>query len=287
MAIIKGKPVADKLTAEIKGKTDELKEKNISPSLTIVRVGERGDDMAYERAAMKRMDMCGIDVRNVVLPMDITEENFENELKKVNESDCDGILLFMPLPKQLDERKIRKLISPEKDVDGANPVNSAKLYEGDKTGFVPCTAQAVIEMIDHYGVKTEGKKAVVIGRSLVIGRPVSIMLTDKNATVTVCHSKTQDIASITKEADIVVAAAGKSKMVKGDWIKDGAALFDVGINVDADGNMTGDVDFNECEPKAGLITPVPAGVGGVTTSVLAKQVLKACLMRNGLWGEEN
>lgn len=287
MAIIKGKPVADKLTAEIKGKTDELKLKNITPSLTIVRVGERGDDMAYERAAMKRMEMCGIDVKNVVLATDITEESFERELKEVNESSCDGILLFMPLPTHLDERKIRKLISPEKDVDGANPVNSAKLYEGDKTGFVPCTAQAVIEMIEYYGAVTEGKKATVIGRSLVIGRPVSIMLTDKNATVTVCHSKTENISSVVKEADIVVAAAGKSKMVKGDWIKDGAAVFDVGINVDENGNMTGDVDFDECEQRAALITPVPAGVGGVTTSVLAKQVLKACLMRNGLWGEKN
>ncbi len=281
MAVIKGKPVADRITADIKEKVNELKNNGVTPALTIVRVGERGDDIAYEKAAMKRMEMCGINVENVLLPADISQADFEKRLEEVNESDCDGILLFMPLPKQLDELKIRKLIAPEKDVDGVNPVNSAKLYEGDKTGFVPCTAQAVIEMIDYYGVETDGKRAVVLGRSLVIGRPVSIMLTDKNATVTVCHSKTKETEKITAEADIIVAAAGRSKMVKSDWIKDGAALFDVGINVDEEGNMTGDVDFDSCEEKAGYITPVPAGVGGVTTSVLAKQVLKACVMRRG------
>lgn len=284
MAVIKGKPVADSITATINKETEELKNNGIVPLLTIVRVGERGDDIAYERAAVKRMEMCGIDVRKVVLASDISQEAFERELVKVNESDCDGILLFMPLPGQLDENSIRKLISPEKDVDGVNPANSAKLYEGDKTGFVPCTAQAVIEMIDHYGIETEGKKAVVLGRSLVIGRPVSIMLTDKNATVTVCHSRTKEIESITAEADIVVAAMGKSKTVKGNWVKEGAALFDVGINVDENGNMTGDIDFDACQDKAGFITPVPAGVGGVTTSVLAKQVLKACVLRHGFQG---
>ena len=280
MAVIKGKPVADRITADIKEKVNELKNNGVTPTLTIVRVGERGDDIAYERAAMKRMEMCGINVENVFLPADISQADFENKLEEVNKSDCDGILLFMPLPKQLDELKIRKLIAPEKDVDGVNPINSAKLYEGDKTGFVPCTAQAVIEMIDYYGVETEGKKAVVLGRSLVIGRPVSIMLTDKNATVTICHSKTKETEKITSKADIVVAAAGRSKMVKSDWIKNGAALFDVGINVDEEGNMTGDVDFDACVEKAEYITPVPAGVGGVTTSVLAKQVLKACVMRH-------
>ncbi len=282
MGIIKGKPVADSITLSIKEKTEELKNNGIIPVLTIVRAGDRGDDMAYERAAKKRMDMCGIEVRSVVLPADISQIEFEKELMAVNDSDCDGILLFMPLPSQLDESKIRKMISPEKDVDGVNPVNSAKLYENDKTGFVPCTAQAVVEMIDHYGIETEGKRAVVLGRSLVIGRPVSIMLTDKNATVTVCHSKTKDIEKIASEADILVAAVGKSKVVKRNWIKEGAALFDVGINVDDSGNMTGDIDFDDCVDKAGHITPVPAGVGGVTTSVLAKQVLKACIMRHGL-----
>ncbi|MBE6008518.1 MAG: bifunctional 5,10-methylenetetrahydrofolate dehydrogenase/5,10-methenyltetrahydrofolate cyclohydrolase [Lachnospiraceae bacterium] len=282
MAVIKGKPVADSITAAIREKTEELKNNGIVPLLTIVRVGERGDDIAYERAALKRMEMCGIAVSKVELPADITQADFEKELVAANESDCDGILLFMPLPDQLDESRIRKTISPEKDVDGVNPVNSAKLYEGDKTGFVPCTAQAVIEMIEHYGIETEGKKAVVLGRSLVIGRPVSIMLTDKNATVTVCHSRTKEIENVTAAADIVVAAMGRSKIVKADWIKKGAALFDVGINVDEDGNMTGDIDFESCEQKAGYITPVPAGVGGVTTSVLAKQVLKACMLRHGI-----
>lgn len=280
MGIIKGKPVADSITESIKAKTEELKKSGIVPVLTIMRVGDRGDDMAYERAAMKRMTMCGIDVRSVVLPEDIYQADFEKELIKVNESDCDGILLFMPLPKQLDSAKIRGMISCEKDVDGVNFANSAKVYENDKTGFAPCTAQAVMEMIDFYGIETVGKKAVVIGRSLIIGRPVSIMLIDKDATVTVCHSKTKDIEKIVAEADIVVAAAGKSKIVKGSWLKEGAAVFDVGINVDEEGNMTGDVDFDDCLERAGYITPVPAGVGGVTTSILAKQVLKACLLKH-------
>ncbi len=280
MGVIKGKPVADSITAKIKTETEKLRNNGIVPTLTIVRVGERGDDLAYEKGAVKRMEMCGIDVRNVVLDENISQENFDNELMKVNESDCDGILLFMPLPKQLDGTKARKMIAPEKDVDGVNPINSAKLYEGDKTGFVPCTAQAVIETMDYYGVEAAGKNAVVVGRSLVIGKPVSIMLIDKNATVTICHSKTENIADVVNKADIVVAAAGKSKIVKSDWIKEGAAVFDVGVNVDENGNMTGDVDFEACAEKAVLITPVPAGIGSVTTSVLAKQVLKACIMRN-------
>ena len=280
--VIKGKPVADSITAEICAKTVELKEKGIVPILTIVRVGERGDDIAYERAAIKRMEMCGIEARTVHMTENIDEESFEKRLKEVNDSDCDGILLFLPLPKQLDYLKARTIISREKDVDGVNPVNSAKLYEGDKSGFAPCTAKAVMEMIDFYGIETKGKKAAVIGRSLVVGKPAAIMLIDKHATVTVCHSVTNDIEKVVRDADIVVAAAGKSRMVKADWIKDGAAVMDVGVNVDENGNMTGDVDFEACAEKAGYITPVPAGVGSVTTSVLAKQVLKACIQRRGL-----
>lgn len=280
--VIKGKPVADSITAEIRCKTEELKKKGIVPVLTIVRVGDRGDDIAYERAAVRRMELCGIEVRTVQMPDDIDEESFEGRLKEVNDSDCDGILLFLPLPKQLDYFKARNIISREKDVDGVNPVNSAKIYEGDESGFVPCTAKAVMEMIDFYGIETRGKKAVVIGRSLVVGKPAAIMLIDRHATVTICHSVTKEIEKIVKDADIVVAAAGRSRMVKADWIKDGAAVMDVGVNVDENGNMTGDVDFEACAEKAGYITPVPAGVGSVTTSVLAKQVLKACIQRRGL-----
>lgn len=280
--VIKGKPVADSITAEIRCKTEELKKKGIVPVLTIVRVGDRGDDIAYERAAVRRMELCGIEARTVQMPADIDEESFEGRLKEVNDSDCDGILLFLPLPKQLDYFKARNIISREKDVDGVNPVNSAKIYEGDESGFVPCTAKAVMEMIDFYGIETRGKKAVVIGRSLVVGKPAAIMLIDRHATVTICHSVTKEIEKIVKDADIVVAAAGRSRMVKADWIKEGAAVMDVGVNVDENGNMTGDVDFEACAERAGYITPVPAGVGSVTTSVLAKQVLKACMLRNNL-----
>ena len=275
--IIKGKPVADALTLLVKDEVGKLKENNILPKLKIVRVGEREDDKAYERAALKRMGSCGILYEVLVLPIDITQNEFIKELKSVNDDESvHGILLFRPLPKQISEDVVKYVIDPSKDIDCFNPVNVAKVMEGDVNGFEPCTAKAAMEMLKFYDVKLKGKKAAVVGRSMVVGRPVSLMLLKEDATVTICHSKTENLAEVTSQADIVIAAVGKSKMITSDFIKEGAVVIDVGINVDEEGNMSGDVNFDDCLNKASLISPVPAGVGSVTTAVLASHVLKAC-----------
>jgi len=278
---IKGKPVADALSDLVKKETEILKGKNILPKLKIVRVGEREDDKSYERGAMKRMESCGVLCEVLTLPQDIMQDEFIKHLKSVNEDESvHGILLFRPLPKQIDEDVVKYVISPQKDIDGFNPVNVAKVMEGDDTGFEPCTAKASMEMLKYYGVQLKGKRAAVLGRSMVIGKPVALMLLKEDATVTICHSKTENLPSVTKEADILIAAVGRSKMVTSEFIKEGAVVIDVGINVDEEGKMSGDVNFDDCLNKASLITPVPAGVGSVTTAVLASHVLKACKLLN-------
>lgn len=278
--IIKGKPVADKITEDLIKEVDELKAKGITPKLAIVRVGARPDDLAYERGALGRCQKVGIDVEVKELAEDISQPDFIVELRKVNEdSNIHGILVFRPLPKQLNEDVIKYEIAPQKDIDCFSPVNAAKLLEGDKTGFPPCTPTAVIEILKHYGVEMQGKKAVVLGRSMVVGKPASLLLLNENATVTICHSRTKDINKVASEADILVAGIGKAKMVKEDYVREGAVVIDVGINVDAQGNLCGDVDFEGCKDKASMITPVPGGVGSVTTSILAKHVIKACKMQ--------
>ncbi len=275
--LIKGKPVADAITAEVKKEAEALREKGIMPRLKIVRVGEREDDLAYERAAVKRMSACSIECDVLSLPADISQEDFSKELEKVNnDKSVHGILLFRPLPKQLNENEIKYIISAEKDIDCMNPINVSKVTEGDETGFAPCTPSAAIEILKYYKVELKGKEAVVLGRSMVVGKPLSMLLLKENATVTICHSKTASLSKTASRADILIAAIGKSKMVTSDYIKEGATVIDVGINVDMEGKITGDVDTSDCIEKAGFITPVPAGVGSVTTAVLAKNVVKAC-----------
>ena len=212
----------------------------------------------------------------VYFPADIDNETFQKEFDKINEDDnIDGILLLRPLPKHLDEKAIENRINPNKDLDGISPVNLAKVYAGDTTGFAPCTAEAVIEMLDFAGVDLTGKRVTVVGRSLVIGKPVTMLLMKKNSTVTVCHTKTVDMASVCRNAEIVVAAAGVAKMIDKSFISKDAIVIDVGINVDEDGNLCGDVNFDEVSELASILTPVPGGVGSVTTSVLAKHLMKA------------
>lgn len=275
--LIKGKPVADKITENVKKKVNELLNRNIQPKLQIIRVGEREDDIAYERGALKRMATCGILTEVKTLPVDICQDDFIEEIKKSNNDDTiHGILIFRPLPKHLDENIIKYVIDPKKDIDCFNPVNVAKVTEGDKTGFAPCTPSAVMEILDYYNVNLTGKKAVILGRSMVVGKPQALLMLQKNATVTICHSKTKDIAKVASEADILVAAIGKAKMVGSEYIKSGAVVIDVGINVDKEGKLCGDIKTDECVEVAEMITPVPAGVGSVTTSVLAKHVIKAC-----------
>ena len=273
MEILKGLPVANAINEKL---IEELKGMDKVPHLAIIRVGERPDDMSYERGATKKMEKVGFDCTSYTFPADIDNETFQKEFDKINEDDnIDGILLLRPLPKHLDEKAIENRINPNKDIDGISPVNLAKVYAGDTTGFAPCTAEAVIEMLDFAGVDLTGKRVTVVGRSLVIGKPVTMLLMKKNATVTVCHTKTVDMPSVCRNAEIVVAAAGVAKMIDKSFISKDAIVIDVGINVDEDGSLCGDVNFDEVSEFASILTPVPGGVGSVTTSVLAKHLMKA------------
>ena len=274
--LMKGADVAKTMKEDLTGEARRLKDRGILPSLTIVRVGARPDDLAYERGARKRMEMIGIECKVVELPETITQAEFEKTFFKINEDPkVHGILLFRPLPGHLDEGPVVSRINPLKDVDCMCPVNIAKVFSGDETGHAPCTPEAVMEMLDYYKIDPRGKKVTVIGRSMVVGKPLSMLLLKRHATVTICHTRTKDLSATCRAAEILVAAAGKARMVTADMIGDGAVVVDVGINVDAKGNLCGDVDFNAAEPVTSYISPVPRGVGSVTSSVLAKHVLKA------------
>jgi len=278
MEILKGLPVAnainEKLMEQVKSIEGPL------PHLAIIRVGERPDDCSYERGAVKKMDKVGVRCTTYTFDADIDNETFQAEFDKINENpDIDGILMLRPLPKQLDEKQIENKIDPRKDLDGISPLNLAKVYAGDESGYAPCTAEAVIEMLDYAGIDIKGKRVTVVGRSLVIGKPVSMLLMKRNATVTVCHTKTVDMAGTCKNAEILVAAAGSARMIKKDYVAEGAIVVDVGINVDEEGNLCGDVDFDAITDIAAIATPVPGGVGSVTTSVLAKHLVKAAMAR--------
>lgn len=278
MEILKGLPVAnainEKLMEQVKSIEGPL------PHLAIIRVGERPDDCSYERGAVKKMDKVGVRCTTYTFDADIDNETFQAEFDKINENpDIDGILMLRPLPKQLDEKQIENKIDPRKDLDGISPLNLAKVYAGDESGYAPCTAEAVIEMLDYAGIDIKGKRVTVVGRSLVIGKPVSMLLMKRNATVTVCHTKTVDMAGTCKNAEILVAAAGSARMIKKEYVADGAVVIDVGINVDDEGNLCGDVDFDAISDIAAAATPVPGGVGSVTTSVLAKHLVKAAMVR--------
>lgn len=279
--IIKGKPAADAISLELISEVENLKSRNIIPKLTIVRVGKNGSDIAYERGALKRCSKIGIETEVRELPQDICEEDFIEELKKINEDkSTNGIMVFRPLPVNLHEDVIKHGIDAKKDVDCFNPLNMSKLLENDVSGFAPCTAAAVIEILKYYNIEMQGKRVVVVGRSMVVGKPLSLLLLNNNATVTICHSKTKDLEKVCSEADILVACIGKGKMINSNYVKPGAVVIDVGINVEDDGTMCGDVDTEDCIKKAAIITPVPGGVGSVTTSILAKQVILACKLQN-------
>src|SRR6056297_651793 len=281
--ILKGKAVADSITESVIADVEILKEKGTTPKLAIVRVGADPSDLAYERGALKRMEKCGIEVEVFELQEDISQKDFIEGLKRTNEDvRIHGILVFRPMPKYMDEEAIKYVVSPEKDVDSFSPVNVAKVTEGDETGFPPATPTAVMEMLKFYEVDLNGKHAVVVGRSMVVGKPLSMLLLNENATVTICHSKTSNLAEMCRSADVLIAAVGRAKMIDDSFVKEGAVVIDVGINMDENGNMCGDVDFESCKDKVSMITPVPAGVGSVTTSVLAKHVVKACKLQTDI-----
>lgn len=274
--LMKGADVANAMKEVLINKVESLKEKGVNPCLTIVRVGNRSDDLSYERGAKKRMETIGIECRILELPEDIQQEDFEKEFAAVNDDPTvHGILLFRPLPKHLDEEPVIASVNPEKDMDCMSQVNMAKVFSGDESGYAPCTAEAVMEMFAHYGIDLTGKRVTVVGRSMVVGKPLAMMLLKKNATITVCHTRTADLPETCRNAEILVAAAGKAKMITADMVGEGAVVADVGINVDESGNLCGDVDFEAVEPKASYISPVPRGVGSITTSVLAKHVVRA------------
>ena len=274
--LMKGADVANAMKESLIARTEKLKEKGVNPCLAIVRVGSRPDDVSYERGARKRMESVGIDCRIVELPEDIGQEEFEKTFVSVNDDPIvHGILLFRPLPKHLDEEPIKAIINPEKDMDCMSPVNMAKVFAGDESGYAPCTAEAVMEMFAHYEIDLTGKRVTVVGRSMVVGKPLAMMLLKKNATITVCHTRTVNLAGTCQKAEILVAAAGKARMITADMVGEGAVVADVGINVDEAGNLCGDVDFDAVEAKASYISPVPRGVGSITTSVLAKHVVCA------------
>lgn len=274
--LMKGSEVVNAMKERMLKDVEELRNKGIIPGLAIVRVGARPDDLSYERGAIKRCEGLGIACKVYEYPEAITQEALIEEIKKVNnDAAVHGILLFRPLPKHIDENEIKYVISHEKDADCLSPVNVAKVFEGDATGFAPCTPEAVVEILDHFGVNLSGKKVTIIGRSMVVGKPLSMLLLKKNATVTICHTKTKNLEATCKEAEILIAAAGKAKMVTDAFVSEGQIVVDVGINLDENGNLCGDVDFEKVEPLVASITPVPGGVGTVTTSVLAKHVIES------------
>ena len=280
--IIKGKPVGDALSEVLKGECEALVKDGIQPKLAILRVGAKPNDLSYEKGALKKCDTIGIKAEVTELPEGTTQKQYIEALEKLNkDSSVHGILTFRPLPKGIDEEVIKNVIAPEKDVDCFSPMNTAKLMEGDKTGFPPCTPTAVVEILKHYNVPLKGAKVVVLGRSMVVGKPVSMLLLGENATVTICHSKTQDLQKVCADADVLVAGVGRARMVTADYVKEGAVVIDVGINAKPEGGgICGDVDTDDVVGKASMVTPVPAGVGSVTTSILAKHVIKACKQQN-------
>lgn len=275
--LLKGAPVAAALSEKMAADVAALKEQGVTPTLAILRVGQRDDDLSYERGAMKRCEKVGVAVKNVVLPADVDSDTFFATLEDLNEDDfVHGILMFRPLPKQLDGEKARKLLSPAKDVDGCTDGSLAGVFTNTALGFPPCTARAAMEILKYYGVELKGKRVAVIGRSLVIGRPVAMMLMHANATVTICHTRTVDVPSITKEADIIIAASGQMESVGAEYLRPGQTVIDVGIGWnEAKQKLCGDVKFEEAEPVVAAITPVPGGVGSVTTAVLCKHVVEA------------
>ena len=273
--ILRGKDVADRLTEKNVIKADELRQNGICPTMAIVRLGENPGDLSYERGAMKRAAQTDVDVKQFVYDKTITQDELLAEMDKINRDDSiHGVLIFRPLPGHIDEKAVCAALAPEKDVDGITAGSMAGVFMDSDAGFPPCTAQACMEILDHYGFDPAGKRVAVIGRSLVIGKPVAMMMMRRDATVTICHSRTGSdvMSSVGHDADIIVAAAGKAKMVGPDITGDGKIIIDVGINIDDEGKLCGDVDFDAVSEKAEAITPVPGGVGSVTTAVLMKHV---------------
>lgn len=282
--ILDGKEVAAALKDELAAEVDRLRKQGSIPGLCLVMAGSRPDSQSYINSAVKRCSSIGIDCQVKRLPEDVTQEDFLKTIDDLNTNpEINGIMVMRPLPQHISENIVKYKIAPEKDVDCLNPINVSKVISGDDDGFAPCTPAAVIEILDYYGIKVEGKRTVVIRRSMVVGRPLAMMLLARNATVTICHTRTTNLAEETKKGEILIAAAGKAKMVTKDMVSNGAVVIDVGINFDESGKMCGDVDFDSVCPIASSITPVPGGVGAVTSTVLAKHVIEALKLQKGIY----
>ena len=280
--LLKGAPVAAALAERTATAVEALNARGIIPTLAILRVGQREDDLSYERGAMKRCAAAGVEVRSVVLPEDVPQSDYMATLTNLNTDPAvHGILMLRPLPSHLDEEAARKALAPEKDVDGVTDGSLAGVFTGSGEGFAPCTAQAVVEILNHYGIDIKGKTAAVAGRSLVVGRPAAMLLMERGATVTICHSKTPNLAAVTKSADIVVAAIGKMRSLSGDYFAPGQTVIDVGIHFnEKTGKLCGDVRQEDADAIVSALTPVPGGVGAVTTAVLVSHVAEAAMRQN-------
>ena len=280
-----GKEVNEALVASLQTRTAALREKGVVPTLGIIRLGENPSDLSYEKGATKRAEEVGVAVKNYILPETATKEEVLAVIDEVNaDASVHGVLMFRPLPKHLkaDQDEICNRLAPCKDVDSMTHMSNAGVFEGQALGFAPCTPSACMEILDYYGIDCKGKNAVVIGRSLVVGKPAAMMLMGKNATVTICHTKTVNTAEICKNADIIVSAAGVLNSLTADYVRPGQVVIDVSMNWNPEkitakgkGGMSGDCVFEEVEPIVEAITPVPGGVGAVTTSVLMKHVVEA------------
>ena len=280
-----GKEVNEALVASLQTRAAALKEKGVTPTLAILRLGENPSDLSYEKGATKRAEEIGVAIKNFILPESATKEEVLATIDEINaDASIHGCLMFRPLPKHLkaDQDEICNRLSPAKDVDSMTHMSNAGVFEGQDLGYAPCTPAACMEILDHYGIDCKGKKAVVIGRSLVVGKPAAMMLMAKNATITICHTRTVDPAAVCREADIIISAAGVLNSLTKDFVRPGQIVIDVSMNWNPEkitskgkGGMCGDAIFDEVEPIVEAITPVPGGVGAVTTSVLMKHVVEA------------
>ncbi len=277
--IIDGRAVSKAVKERVKA---ECEEKNIKPGLAVIIVGDDPASQVYVRNKEKACEECGFYSEKYALSADTTQEELNALVEELNnKKEINGILCQLPLPKHLDDKEVINLINPIKDVDAFHPVNVGAIMIGDYN-FVPCTPAGVMELIHSTGVDVAGKKAVVMGRSNIVGKPMAMLLLHENATVEITHSRTQNLAEVTREADILVAAIGKAKFVTADMVKEGAVVIDVGMNRDENGKLCGDVDFQSVESKCSYITPVPGGVGPMTISMLMQNTLTACKLQNGI-----
>ena len=280
--LIDGKELAKNIRQELKKENDKLKEKGINAKLAVILVGDDSASKIYVKNKSKACNDVGIEFEEILLDSNTTMDKLLNVIENLNlREDINGILLQSPIPKELNIQEAFEKIDYRKDVDGFNPINVGKLMIG-QDGFIPCTPYGIVRMLEEYNIPVEGKNAVVIGRSNIVGKPLSQCLLNKNATVTVCHSRTRDIQNVTKNADILISAVGKINMVTEDMVKDGAVVIDVGMNRKENGKLAGDVDFENVKEKTSYITPVPGGVGPMTIAMLMNNVIKATKQQNGI-----